>query len=515
MSFVNVTVDIARNTLTGPGGRVQLRHHQAATFLAELARCAAAPDSPQLCAVTFATLWSNDLIAALPDRTAMRRVVIAAQAGLVEAKSTSLVLSLPRKATTGPWRLAKASGERWMVLPTTDNRVSFAALALKNATFPKPPSAGNSGPSLSVRATPRDTLRVLATVLVADDLARQALYADAVRHLDESQGSLNLSIEAAMVFALRKVRWLRRAGNRAQALETLANAEPIVVKAHPLAKGALKAEFALQTARLLYDGAPTQNAHKINFERIHQQIENAASPKLLWEAANLQALACRRKLQALLARSSPVEETTLQRTAAKAQACFDTSLYWLVVADDPYHLQAVLVNFAYHLQWPLQRSRVALVADAYEMADVVEAWRLSQAVVEKFELPEDSAWDFIMLADLWLGQGAARELIRTDWRLWPSQRSPAFAAFYERAVALAMQTGDARQQALALDRQAAFCKESGNARDANKALQARNALLAADQNLEAQLANEVLWAGGGRNLNLKNRLQLVQTPQER
>ena len=501
MSVADVTVDIGCNALTGPGGRVLLKHHQAAAFLAALVKCADLPDAPKLCAVGFAALWSHDLVAAAPDRTAMRRVVTAARAGLAQAMTTSQVLCLPRKETTGPWWLAVAEGERWRVLPAHVDHAGVATASCKDAARVGPPLNVNVGPSLSARPVAADILAVLAAVLVADDLARQALYTEAVRHLDDSEAHLNLSLEATAVLALRKVRWLRRAGKREQALAVLADAEGLAAVAHPLARGALTAEFALQSARLLYDSDPPKNSHKINFERIHQHIDNAGSPKLLWEAANLQALTCRRKLQALLARTVAVNPATLQNAAAQAQTCFGTAFYWLVVADDPYHLQAVLVNFAYHLQWPLQQSSLALVADPRAMADVVEAWRLSQAVVEKFELPEDSAWDFIMLADLWLGQGAARDLIRSDWRLWPSQRSPAFAAFYERAVALAMQTGDARQQALALDRQAAFCKQNGNAHDANRALQARNALLAADQKLEAQLANEVLWAGGGRNLD--------------
>ncbi len=354
-------------------------------------------------------------------------------------------------------------------------------------------------PSLTLQREPAATLNAVAALVVADALARQAQYEDAVKHLSEMAAQLSLSPDGAAVFDLRIIRWLRRLGQRDAAWVLVEGAQEHVRRAHREAKGALTAELTLLTARLSYDADPTKNANKINFERLGQQIDQAGSPKLLWELANLQALTYRRKLQALMARTVPPQLATLQRVNAQVNNSFCAALFWLAVADDPYHLQGVLVNYAYHLQWPLQLQHTALVQSAAVVFDVVKAWRLSQALIEKFDLPEDSAWDFIMLADLWLGHSGARDLMRNDWRLWPSQRSPAEAAFYERGVALARQTGDARQQVLALDRCAAFCKESSDWQRGVAALKERDDLIATCEQLAAQIDKEVLWAGGGRD----------------
>ena len=513
-----ISIDVVGNTLTGAGQCVRLRHHQAGAFLAALLQRAervGGLSEKHLCAAAMTAIWNDHLGAAEPDRTAMRRLVQAVQLGLLEAQSASQVLSLPRKSTVGPWWLEIADGEQWRVKTSQANRRSLAGSAqistqlAQPAQFaPLPQKPGASGaiqagknPSLSAQREPAATLNAVAALVVADALARQAQYPDAVAHLHDQARYLNLSDEGLAVFELRKIRWLRRSGQRSAALTVLASAQTLLLRAHPLVRGGLTAEITLQAARLAYEANPSKSAHKLNFERLGQQIDQAGSPKLLWEVANLQALTLRRKLQALMARAVPAQLPTLQRVNIDVNDCFGAALFWLAVADDPYHLQSVLVNYAYHLQWPLQQQNTELVQSEAVVADVVKAWHLSQAIIEKFDLPEDSAWDFIMLADLWLGHSGARAAMQTDWRLWPSQRSPAGAAFYERAVALARQTGDERQQVLALDRCAAFCKESGDWKRAAETLKERNDLMAADAQLAAQIEKEVLWAGGGRDLN--------------
>ena len=507
MNAVVISIDVANNTLAGAGQRVTLKHHKTAAFLAALVQRAersGGPAEKHFCLAAMTALWNDRSGTCEPDRTAMRRLLQSVQAGLQAAQSASCVRSLPRKATVGPWWLEIAAGEQWTVLaPPVVRATSLEELiALARDSGGVDESASGSAiesPSLTLQREPAATLNAVAALVVADALARQAQYADAVEHLTQAADALNLSAEGAAVFELRKIRWMRRSGQRDAALAVLAGAQVVVRQAHPQARGGLAAELTLQAARLSYDADPTRNADKINFERLGQQIDQAGSPKLLWEAANLQALASRRKLQALLVRTVPVQLATLERVNGQVNDCFGAALYWLAVADDAYALQGVLVNYAYHLQWPLQQQNTALVQSPAVVLDVVKAWRLSQAMIEKFDLPEDSAWDFIMLADLWLGHSGARALMQTDWRLWPSQRSPAEAAFYERGVALAKQTGDARQQVLALDRCAAFCKESGDWQRGVEALKERDDLMALNAQLAAQVAKEVLWAGGGRD----------------
>ncbi len=517
------SIDVGTNTVSGLGGCVRLRHHQAGAFLAALVERLGGGTERQLCAVGFVALWRTvdgpTKVVGEPDRTAMRRVLRAVKDGLLALGCTSRVMNAQRHDTVGPWWLVVGAEERWQVVDSRTGAPHARREAADSGggddgdlhTLPdaNSPSKGESPPfpRLCVQRTPAAALGVVAAVMIADDLARQAQYGDAVAHLASHQQALGLSAEARAVFAVRQVRWLRRSGLRAEAQAVMLAVAPSVRKAHPQVRGLLTAEFALQTARLTYDENPTGNAPKINFERLGQQIGQAGSAQLLWEVCNLQALACRRKLQALLAREVPAQAATLLRVAQQATDCFEAAFFWLTLAGDAYHLQAVLVNYAYHLQWPLshQLNHVALVSTPDQIAHVVEAWRLSQAVIEKFDLPEDSAWDYIMLADLWLGQPQVRAVIRSDWRLWPGNRSPAVAAFYARGVELARQTGDARQQALALDRSAAFHKDNGDSELAQHALRELDGMRQADAELAAQLCKEKLWTQ--RNATQRNATQ--------
>lgn len=137
------------------------------------------------------------------------------------------------------------------------------------------------------------------------------------------------------------------------------------------------------------------------------------------------------------------------------------------------------------------------------MDALIQAWRLAQTIASRFDLPDDSAWDHIMLADLWLRHPAARALIVDDGRLWPNERSPATADFYHHGVEVARRVGDRRQEIMALDRCAAFFMDSGNAKLGAVWRSRRDEQLIADPGLAKQLTLEGMLAGNlGRRLVL-------------
>lgn len=470
-------VHAATNMLTGPSGSVTLRHHQAGRFLAALVL--AVPRAEGLSRAAFLADWHTAPGTLGPDRTAISRVVKAVQNGLSQAGSASRVVSAPRKTTVGPWRMYAPATEDWRV-------DSDALRVLGSRSNPLQPNL-----CIAAQSTPEDMLPAMTAVVIADALAQQALYTEAVQHINEHEPGLRLSSEGRALLLLRTVRWLRRLGRRADAEGALVAARAHARAAHPQARANLLAECAVQTARITYDKAPLRLASRINFNTLSDQIELAGSAQLSWECANLRALASRRKLQALLARAPQARSADVATIADDALRSFRAAFFWLLVNFDAYHLQAVLVNYAYHLQWLMHETTPLLQAP--NIADVVGAWHLSQTIVEKFDLPEDSAWDYIMLSDLWFGQPAARASIRTDWRLWLKQRSPANLDFYLRGVELAKGSGDSRQQLLALDRCAAFLTEIGLAQKAEAFLRERDQILGSSPDLVGQLAGERLW----------------------
>jgi len=465
------------NTLTGPSGSITLRHHQAGRFLERLI-LGAAREEP-LSRAAFLANWHTAPGRLGPDRTAISRVVKAVQSGLSQAGSASRIVSAPRKATVGPWRLHAPVSEDWQI-------DSDALDVLASRSNPWQPNL-----CIAAHSTPEDMLPAMTVVIVAEALAQQALYVEAVQHIHEHEPRLRLSSEGRALLLLRTVRWLRRLGRRTDAEGALVAARSHARTAHPQARANLLAECAVQTARITYDKAPLRLASRINFSDLTDQIELAGSAQLHWEYANLRALASRRKLQTLLVREPQTRLADVATIATDALDSFRAAFYWLLVNFDAYHLQAVLVNYAYHLQWLMHQTTPLLQTPT--ITDVVSPWHLSQTIVEKFDLPEDSAWDYIMLADLWFGQPAARATIRTDWRLWPKQRSPANLDFYLRGVELAKGSGDSRQQLLALDRCAAFLTEIGMAQKAEAFLRERDQILISSPDLVGQLSGERLW----------------------
>ena len=475
MLRVVFSVDVISSLLNGPGGTWPMRHHQAGHFLAALA--AKAPKD--LTRSSFVTKWEN-AGATEPDRTAMRRVIIAVQDALARAGSASRVRLLPRKATVGPWRFDIGANEEW--------RVIDGAVALPRPRLRK--HAARLG--LTHSHTPASILSAISVITVADELARRAQYAEALEHLAEHAHALDLSAEAQASLALRRARWLRRTGAVQNAGSALQEAQILALAAHVDARGSLLAECATLRARLQYDADPLASAKTINFARLAEQVEEAGSPQLRWELGNLQALTIRRRIENMLGGDQVAQASQLSQLAEQAGRAFNVAFYWLLVASDPYHLQAVLVNYAHHLQWLGSQDCAAIAAP--EVADIVTAWRISQLVMEKFDLPEDSAWDYIMFADLWLGSTKARVLIGADWRLWPKSRSPATDDFYLHASELARQTGDAGQQVFVWDRRAAFHKATGHLKEAIDALHSRDALFDHHPGLAERLASESFYA---------------------
>ena len=460
-------------------GPVRMRHHQAGRFLQAL--LAQSQRGQPVTAVMLAAQWQG--AKGTPDRTAVRRALLSVRDALARCGSASTILALPRHETVGPWSLRTAAHEQWE--STGEPSLS---------TAPEPAVAAS--PRLNDSPCAKAVLAILSAVCVADDFAHQGHYLDAADYLAERMPGLSLSTEAVALLLLRRSRWLRRGGRLQDAAGALGRAAAMARKAPPSVRADLVAEAQVQRARLAYDTDPITTSSRIRFARLHEHVDAAGSTQLRWECANLQAQAARRKLQHLLARARPPAQQVqqVQELLDEADHSFAAAFYWLASAADAYHLQAVLVNYAYHLQWLVRNQLHG--REAATIDDVVEAWRLCQTIVERFDLPEDSAWDYIMLADLWLGDAQARHLLRSDARLWPRDRSPARPDFYVRGVELAHKMGNPRQKILALDRYAAFMREYGNATLAAQAKSDRDQLLMQHGSLASLLLREGLRAGG-------------------
>lgn len=463
MAKRTVTLDVEALTLRCDSRQITLRHHKAGLFLGAL--IGAATQERALSAQEFVALWQQSGSgSAPPDRTAMRRVLAAVQDGLelVMPEGGARVQTAPRRLTVGPWQLVCEPDEDWQVI----NADSLG-------------HNGASPPRLTPEIDPHAWCTVALGLAVADDLNRQGLYADGAQVLAQQLQTLPLSDEAHGLWALRLVRCLRRTGEQATAGEWVRSARPCITRVKGRAGASLRGHWAMLDAWLAFDAAPNQTSRELDFGRLLSQIDAAPSAKLYWDWANLQGLALRRRIGQRLAQHT--RDASVAQLVNEGHATFGAAYFWVSLAQDAYHQQAVASNYAYFLHW-LFKARLLPSADA-----AVAWFRLAHTLVERFDLPQDSAWDFIMTAELYFENGALRQQIEADSLAWPAQKNPAERAFYLQSLELARRHGDARQQIWALNQYAKFLALQGEASEFQNIKRQRDLQMAAAPAMLAQM----------------------------
>lgn len=269
---------------------------------------------------------------ALPDRTAMRRVVTAvreALAAVLPDGEARLVVS-PRGSTNGPWRLLVLPHEQWTVesisTPATDIEPVFAD-----------------------RADPVAWCEVANGLATADALLKEGQYDDAIGLLEEQLHHFALSDAAWCLWMLRLIRAQRRIGRHASAQE---NVQMLKARARHLPwrmRAYVLSNVALLTARSAFDGLPLHASLNVDFERVREVVDTAPNVNLQWEWCNLRALAYRRQIERHLQAKSQSE--IVNKLVIATVNTFGAAYFWACLAKDNYHGQAVACNFAYNLHW--------------------------------------------------------------------------------------------------------------------------------------------------------------------
>jgi hypothetical protein len=356
-----------------------------------------------------------------------------------------------RQKTVGPWKLFVLQGETWSV------QGRDAAQVLQNL------------PKLLHKLDPSLLCRLLSSFAVADDLMRLGKYAACADYLTSQERQHALSREGRCLWLLRVLRVQRRLALHEHASQTMARLQVLSSTIPGVLGLDLQATCELLQARMAFDAAPHFESHRLDFPRLLAHIGNAGSPQLHWEWANLHALSVRRKISTCLQQQ---DGKGVASQVALGHRLYAAAMYWLVQAQEPYYLQAVASNYAFFLHWLHKRH----LHDDVQYA--LEWFKLAHTYVERFELPQDSAWDFIMVGDLYLQNAETKSAIDQDSLTWPAQHNPTELAFYERSYALAQSHGDVRQQIFALDQLVGFYKLTLQRFKAVPARKQRNALMA-------------------------------------
>lgn len=440
-----------------------LRHHRAGLFLSGL--IAAAQQGRSYTKAEFLSAWAVHDPQAVPDRTAMRRVVIAVREALGAALpggEARLVVSR-RSLTTGPWRLLVLPNEQWTVESS-------------------PTALVDVEPGFTAQDDPLAWCVAANGLACADAMLNEGQYDDAIGLLQDQLHGFALSDAAWCLWALRLVRAQRRIGQHAQAQE---NVHSLKARASCLPwrmREYVSSEVALLTARSAFDGLPLHAALNVNFDEIREVVDTAPNANLQWEWCNLRALAFRRQIERHLQAKSPAE--VVSKMVVDAVQTFADAYFWACLAKDSYHGQAIACNFAYNLHW-LHKKQL------YDGLQASIAWfRLAHTLVDRFDLPQDSAWDFLMLGDIYLGSAQARAVVDADALSWPEQSNPAHEIFYLRGLELARRYGDMRQVIMALNQHAGFMQSKGVAGGKLISRRERDALMAANPTLAEDMVKD-------------------------
>ncbi|MCA0325789.1 MAG: hypothetical protein LCH89_09330 [Proteobacteria bacterium] len=421
---------------------------------------------------------------AAPDRTAIKRLIEAVEAGLAQLPEGTARLSHPPRAkTVGPWRLVCASGVQWQLAP---QRAVGPFAGTREAPSPDLPTLLAEAARNPVAITA--LLGLVNQFTLADDALRRGEYTDSALLWQTMLNELALSTCGQTLVGLRLVRALRRGGQFSQAHPVLKQAALQARATAGRAGDSLRAECALLAARLRFDVARVEAARELDFGQLWRHTQQSLSPSLQAQWANLHALVVRRRLLALHEAGAPLAE----RVAVHLHqlALYEAAIFWLLEDGDAYNLQAVVINLANYLNgvqvWlkPTDQAR----ADWFEAS--LTAFALGHTLLDRFDLPQDSAWDFIMLGELYMGTPEVRAWLHANPLAWPGQQSPAHEGFYRKSIEVAVACGDQRQIIVAWDQLARWRLTFGQPEQATHAAAMVRELLQQDAKLASDLARD-------------------------
>jgi hypothetical protein len=440
-----LSLQLQANAIACNGVATPFKHHRAALFLEGL--IAASSQTRAYTKAEFLAAWAAQDPLAAPDRKAISRVVGAVREALGAALpgGAERLEVAARGLTTGPWRLRTLPQEVWQV----------------QGQLPAP--GADAEPAFTATADPLAWCHAASGLATADALLKEGQYQDCAGLLQaqmQMQGktqthkhSYALSDAGWCMWMLRLVRVQRRLGLDSPGQEGQRLLQQRAAQLPWRMRAYVQSKMALLSARAGFDAQPLRASLHGNFDEVRAVVDTAPNVNLQWEWCNLRSLTYRRQIEQRLQGKAPPH--VVQALVAEALQTFGAAYFWSCVAKDSYHGQAIACNFAYTLHWLHKKG-------LYDGLAAALAWfKLAHTLVDRFDLPQDSAWDFLMLGDIYLGSAQARALIDADVLAWPEQSNPAQEAFYLRALELARTYGNARQQIMALNQQAGFLQQQG------------------------------------------------------
>jgi hypothetical protein len=448
MTHPKITLDVAGSVLLRGARQVRLESRLAAGFVAALSTA-----SIQESALTLKTwqAYLSDRGLACPNRTGMRRLLQHLEKKFDELGWTGarpIVLAPVRGTTVGPWRLNSAVAQVLQV--TLDESVNstdrLAGLVMQ------PTCNSNTSTDATSSAI---ALTLLRSFLVADDLARNGMFADAAAAIGKALTLEDLSTEVTCVLRFRKAKFLRRAGYFSRAQANLDHVSGLLPKLVAPMLGAIQAELAVQNWRLEYDDfSGSAKPHLLSTApKVPEVRISSVDSRLLWQQLNLWASEWRRRMDV-----SKLD--AVQMAFNNSRRGYEAAIFWALVSDDALNVMNIAANMGYLMHLAGQRK----LAD--RSVEALDWLLLSQAYIERFEWPEESLWDHVYLAELYLASKAVRQHIKRNSAYLMHARTPDHDEFYVHALGLGVRLGEPRQLADMYQLYVQFLQTTGQIKNA-------------------------------------------------
>jgi hypothetical protein len=400
MINANVEENSIEVTATGLTESIQFSHRWEACFLEKLISQSTSPSKTLLDLEAF-----NKTVKELGQKTPLNRMQMSR---IIESifKGFNAIGRGPwvksrlkfsqREKTVGPWRWVETNRAVQVAYET-----SAAALSPSGAFPIQTPTPSRYIPKLTNESSGKAIRLMLATFLEADSLAFDGDYSQAI-DVFENRELAAASAATKSLIAIRKARWLILSGQLDSAEALLIRTELLASKMPIEQSQWVRLHARNLLLRAQYVRNPVLNSAQIIKELtgLKRAPSIAPDPLLAGARANLLSLAQRRRMESF---KRAQDRLKAKKHYIRAIDSLSTAILCNLAANSYELVQMCCVNMAYLQQKALAMKLISSIDEVFAWYAIAFAWN------NKFNLSENSTWEFIMVGELFLQETRAQE----------------------------------------------------------------------------------------------------------
>lgn len=293
-----------------------------------------------------------------------------------------------REKTVGPWRWQ--TDKLALIEPIENSNSNLNRLSLSKIT-----------PRLTIESQSKQIRTALLWFLNSDALAFDGEYDQALELLEQAD-LYGLSDSAIHLLELRRARWLLLSGQLDEAQSTLQSGLKSATKLSRPQQVWFQFHAEILLLKVRYAQNPAANARMIE-RALTAQPRSAMQPSdplALAAQANLLSLVQRRRMESL---NRTQERQLARKYWYRAMDSLSTALIGNLAGQSYELVQSCSVNMAYLQQTALEMKLTTSIDEVFNWYACAFSWN------NKFNLSENSVWEYIMLAEFYLFEPKVQE----------------------------------------------------------------------------------------------------------